>query len=496
MEERDVDRGRPAGRPPVMKDGMWPRLVLRLTLSRRLPPAVRHVLDTLEEHGHEAVLVGGSVRDLFLGQLPKDWDVATQATPTVVSGLFAQTRPTGIKHGTVTVVEDGLAVEVTTYRVETTYSDYRHPDEVRFTRRLVDDLARRDFTINAMALTRRGDLADPFAGRQDLEARLIRAVGDPAERFGEDPLRMMRAIRLAAQLGFALDRPTYEAIAPLAELITHVSAERIREEFSRALLSRWPSFALELLSSSGLLRWFLPELTEGVEVAQNEHHAYPVWEHALLAVEEIEPELPLRLAALFHDVGKPRTLTVSEGARHFFNHEAVGADLTAAALRRLRYDRDTIERATRLVAHHMALHYTSDMTDSAVRRVFRRIGLENVPDLLAVRRADRLGSGTKTGELSRGTQLLLSRWRRILAEEARFGLRDLAIDGHVVMTEAGIEPGPLVGQILRTLFDEVEADREKNNPEYLRARVRELAAEFDRGQPEEPDPAARNPETG
>jgi len=447
--------------------------------ERLVPAAVRRVLLQLARAGHQACLVGGCVRDLLLGRPPTDWDVATDARPEQVQALFPRTRPTGIAHGTVTVLAGRRPVEVTTFRTEGAYSDRRRPDWVDFTDRLDLDLARRDFTINALALDHRGRLHDPFGGAADLIAGVVRAVGDPAARFDEDALRMLRAVRFAAQLEFRIEPATLAAIRGHAALLDHVSAERIRDEFNKLLLAPRPVPALEILRETGLLERFLPELLEGVGVAQNVHHAFTVWEHNILACQHAEPVLTLRLAALLHDVEKPRCLTVdAQGNRHFYHHEVVGAQMADAILRRLRYDNATREKVVHLVRHHLALHHYPDMSDAAVRRLIRRIGLEHLDDLIALRIADRRASGTKRSDLSRGTRLLLRRIEQVLAEDAAFGLKDLKIDGHDVMRILEIPPGPLVGRVLNAVLERVLEDPALNEPEILADLVRELAREL------------------
>lgn len=458
----------------VREDGL-PGLDTR-RFKRLVPPGALEVMARLEAAGHQAYLVGGCVRDLVMDRRPHDWDVATDARPAQVRRLFPRVRPTGVRHGTVTVVTPTVDVEVTTFRVEGPYSDRRRPDHVTFVARIEDDLARRDFTINAMAADARGRLVDPFGGRRDLFLhRLVRAVGDPAARFSEDALRMLRAVRLAAELGLDVEQATYAAIAEHAHLLEHVSAERIRDEFSRILLARRPDVALERLRETGLLRVFLPELLEGVGFAQNIHHAHDVWTHLLLTTRHVPARLDLRLAALFHDIAKPRTASDQNGERHFFHHERVGAEIAASVLKRLRFDNRVTERVTHLVRHHMALHYQPGMTDAAVRRLIGRIGLEWLEDLLVLRRADRIASGKKRGPVSRGTRRLLEHIERVLQEDAAFSLKDLAIDGHDVMRIAGIGPGPEVGRILKACLEAVLEDPERNTPEALAALVQALA---------------------
>ncbi len=460
-----------------------PQVLCPDCLRRRVPAAVRRVLGTLEDAGWQAYLVGGCVRDLLRDVGPKDWDVATDARPEAVMALFPRVRPTGIAHGTVTVLTRGGPVEVTTFRVEEAYTDHRHPDAVRFVAEIEADLSRRDFTINAMALDSGGRLVDPFGGLEDLLIhRRVRAVGDPESRFREDALRLLRAVRFAAELDLEIDPQTLAAVGPNASLLTHVSAERVRDEFSRIVTSRAPGRALEVMRQTDLLAQFLPELLEGVGVEQNIHHRYDVWTHALLSVANTPPRLELRLAALLHDVAKPRCLVVENGERHFYHHEVVGAHLTRSVLRRLRYPTAVIDRVVHLVRRHMDLHHQRDMSDAAVRRLVRRIGLEHLDDLLVLRRADRIASGNKPGAVSRGTRRLLERIDRVLAEDAAFGLKDLAVDGHDVMRVAGIGPGPAVGRILNALLEAVLDDPGLNTRPALEDLVRQYARALERGE--------------
>lgn len=440
-----------------------------------MPAGVWQVLTALEAAGHLAVVVGGPVRDLLLGRSPPDWDVATSATPDRVAAVFPETRPTGIRHGTVTVLAHGLAVEVTTFRREGGYSDRRRPDWVAFTHDLRSDLGRRDFTVNAIAADRHGRLYDPFRGAWDLFLGRLRAVGDPGRRFAEDALRMLRAIRLSAQLQLRIDPATRAAIAAHAPSLSAVAAERIRDEFAKAVLSPWPAYALEMMRETGLLGVFAPELLEGVGVAQNEYHRYSVWEHALVALENTPPDLGLRLAALLHDIGKPRCLSTGpDGRRHFFDHERVGAEMAGALLRRLRFDHDLVARVTGLVRDHMALHHQPGMGDAAARRLLARLGAERVPDLIRLRIADRIASGTKGHAPGHGLEPLLEAFERVRREGLALKVSDLAIGGDEVMEVTGLSPGPAVGAILRRLLDEVLEDPHRNRPDYLRRRAREL----------------------
>ncbi|GAB6877662.1 CCA tRNA nucleotidyltransferase [Thermaerobacter litoralis] len=453
-------------------------LAIQRRFHRLVPAPVREVLGRLHEHGHGAFLVGGCVRDLLMGRPPKDWDVATSARPEEVRRIFPRTLPTGIEHGTVTVRLRGFSVEVTTFRQEAGYSDHRHPDRVEFTRDLRADLERRDLTINAMALDHTGRLHDPLGGLDDLEQGVVRAVGDPDERFREDALRLLRVVRFAARLGYRVEPRTEAALARCAPLIRHVSWERIREEMAGLLVSPRPAWGMELLRRSGLLDPIWPELLEGVGVAQNVHHAYTVWEHNLLACQYTPPVLRLRLAGLLHDVGKPRTVSVdAQGERHFYHHEVVGAQMAREMLRRLRFDNETVRHVAHLVRHHLALHHYPGMTDAAIRRLIQRIGFDYLEDLIILRVADRAASGTKRAPISRGAYRLLTRMEKILEQDAAFSLHDLAVDGHDVMAATGLEPGPAIGWILQQLLEDVLDEPGRNRRDWLLERAAELGAE-------------------
>ena len=438
---------------------------------------MRQVLLTLRAHRFEAFAVGGGVRDTLLGLRPVDWDVATSAEPRYVMSVFPRTLPIGLRHGTVRVIcPDGTEVDVTTYRREGPYSDGRRPDHVTFTGSLEDDLSRRDFTVNALALSLSGKVTDPYGGLCDLVRGVVRTVGPPEDRFSEDALRMMRAVRLAGQLGFSLDPATARAIRKDARLLGRVSVERIRDEFERCLVLPGPAAArtLEDLRSLGLLERFIPELLETVGFVQNEHHRYTVWEHTLLVVSGVPPVLHLRLAALLHDVGKPRTLSVKDGRRHFFGHEKVGAAMAGEILHRLRYGKALRDRVVHLVRHHMALRWQPGMKDAAVRRLINRVGPENIDDLVTLRRADRRATGTAGGRGDRETAALLVRVQRLVRSGGAFTVSDLAVDGADVMRVGGIGPGPKVGMVLRRLLEEVLEDPDLNERSRLEERIREI----------------------
>lgn len=443
-------------------------LWLRLTWPRPLPAPVRHVLHHLSTEVHpETYIVGGSVRDMLLGRPVHDWDIATAALPGRVQSAFPCTLDTGLAHGTVTVLSGGVPVEVTTFRREGPYLDGRRPSSVSFDATLTGDLARRDFTINALAL-RGGKLHDPFGGVADLARGLIRAVGDARARFAEDHLRVLRAYRIAAELGFDLDESTEAAVAGCAQSLGGVAPERVRAELDRILVSPNVGWALERMRRSGLVEVLLPELAAGSGFAQNEYHQHDVWVHSVLACAFIDPVLQLRLAGLLHDVGKPASLSVDDGGRrHFFGHERIGAGIAGEIMSRLRYDHETIRRVTHLIRSHMDLHELPDAAgDAAVRRVAARVGRDNIGDLLRLRRADRLAAG-KPGPVSAGTLRLLERLAGLEKAGEPLSLSDLKIDGHGVMTATGLAPGPEVGRVLESLLDVVLERPELNEASEL-----------------------------
>lgn len=443
----------------------------QMTLSRRLhrslPRAVPPILRSMGEAGYSAVLVGGCVRDLLLGRKPKDWDMAAGAPPEALQALFPDGRVMGAVRGTQTLllVRNHEPYEVTPFRGPT----------------LEADLARRDFTVNAMALELDGTLHDPQGGRRDLALGVIRACGDPAERLAEDPVRMLRAVRLAAQFGFSLDPALTDAIARLAPRLAAVAPERIGMEFGRLVVTERPAWGLERLRELGLLAVFAPELLEGVGMEQNQYHRFTVWEHILMTLALIPPDLHLRLAALLHDVAKPRCLWVDEvGNRHFYRHEIVGAEMADALLERLRMDGDTRKRVVHLVRCHMDLFADTGITDAAIRRMIRRIGREQMPDLLELRRADRLASGTREGDLSPETIALLEQVERVLKTDSALKVTDLAVGGADVVAAFGKPPGPYVGEVLQQLLEEVTQEPALNDHLTLLARLAELAGREDR----------------
>lgn len=440
----------------------WGRLVLPRRLRAQLPPQVAQVLQTLADAQHEAYLVGGCVRDLLLGRTPHDWDVATSAAPERVAALFASVVQTGVAHGTVIVIVGGTPVEVTQYRAGDT---------------LAADLAHRDLTVNAMALSLAGQLIDPLGGWSDLRRGVARAPGRAVDRLAEDPLRALRAIRVAAGLNLELDPQLAAALPEVAPRLGRVAPERLGQEFTRLLTTDRPGWALEEARKAGLLAAIAPELLEGVGLEQNEYHAYTVWEHIVLACQLTPPDPVLRWAGLLHDIGKPRCLSTGpDGRRHFYRHELVGADMADDLLTRWRLPGDVRRRVVHLVRYHMDLHLDMAMSDSAIRRMIRRIGRENIPDLLEVRRADRLASGTRTGDLGEDTLFLLAQIKRILQEDAAWSVRDLAISGRDVMAELHLPPGPAVGRVLEAALEWAVEEPARNRREALLAWLQQEGA--------------------
>ena len=440
----------------------------------QVPADVERVVARLVASGHEAYVVGGSVRDALRGVDPHDWDIGTNATPEAIQKVFRQSLYVN-RFGTVVVRQGDHEIEVTTYRVEADYADHRHPTSVAFTDSLHEDLSRRDFTMNAMAWRppaggKAGQLVDPFGGRRDLDARIVRAVGEPRERFKEDALRMLRAVRFATLLGFTIDPSTADAIRESAPLAKTLSGERIQQEMVKILSASKPSVAFRMLSDLGLLAVFFPELEIAKTIPQDKAVAQDVFEHSIVTADATpRDDLVLRLAGLLHDIGKPETF--ADG--HFHQHEFVGEAKARDILRRWRFDKETITQVTHLIRNHM-FWYQTDWTGSAVRRFVRKVGLENIPALFALRKADNIGSGARSPRM----YALESLWERVQEEiraASAFSLKDLAIDGNDVMKELGIPPSPRVGQILNELFERVTDDPSLNTREHLLKLAREIA---------------------
>jgi putative nucleotidyltransferase with HDIG domain len=433
-------------------------------VAAAVPGSVLALIGTLREGGHAAYVVGGSVRDVLIGRPAADWDLATDATPERILALVPDAVYEN-RFGTVGVRRHDGVHEVTTFRRDHEYADFRRPHRVEFTTDLIEDLGRRDFTVNAMAWGAPADparplgLVDPEAGLADLRARRLRAVGDPIARFEEDALRMVRAVRLATTLELEIEPATLAAIGARADLARHLSGERVAIELEKLLAVERPSRGLRLLEATGLLRAILPELAEQPGVPQNKVPGEDLWDHTLRTVDAASMDRPVvRLAALLHDIGKPATL--ADG--HFHGHEAVGAQQAEALLRRLHVPRATIERVVHLVRHHM-FGFDPDLSDAAVRRLIRKIGRDALDELLALRAADDVGSGLDPVAAARGLAELRRRIDEQLAAEVALDRSDLAVDGRDLMAELGLEPGPALGRILDELLERVVADPALND---------------------------------
>jgi len=484
-------------------------------LISKIPKDVLHVTETLEKADFEAYLVGGCVRDLIMGKDPKDWDVATNAKPEQIIGLFEktiyentfgtvgvvvsrETRMDNVSHVTDPTLEaisyklEPVIVEVTPYRIETKYSDFRHPDEVKFSDKLEDDLKRRDFTVNAMALRissaeggsasgGKGHLVDLFKGLKDIKDKTLRAVGNPDDRFTEDALRMLRAVRFACQFNFSVSYETTESILKNSELIKKISGERIRDEFVKIIMSENSANGIVMLQKFKMLSNIIPELEEGIGCEQSGEHIYDVWNHLLHALTHATNKnwsLEIRLAALFHDIGKPRSRrstptqpppTVGGGARRgykkytFYGHEVIGARMAKKIMERLKFSRKEIELTEKLIRNHMFFSDTELITLSAVRRIIVKVGKENIWSLMDVRECDRVGMKKKEAPYR------LRKYFAMIEEALRdaISVGQLKIDGGFMIKELGITPGPRMGWILHALLEEVLDAPEKNTVEHL-----------------------------
>ncbi len=459
-----------------------------------IPQEVKKIAQQLSKAGFEAFLVGGCVRDILLNRQPKDWDLTTNATPKEIQKIFPESvyennfGTVGVKTGS---EDPALAiVEITTYRLEGSYTDKRHPDVVKFAKTVEDDLSRRDFTVNALALSVAkgvaGSIIDPFGGQDDLKMKIIRAVGDPVKRFQEDALRLMRAVRFSAQLGFTIEKKTWEALKQEHGLIEFIAKERIRDEFTKVLMTDNAPDGVRMLQECGLLRIIIPELEEGVGMEQNLHHIYTVFEHNVRSLEyAVKNHFPLelRIAALFHDVGKSRTRVwkndlrggkIHKGKRGdwtFYQHQHAGEKMTLEIMDRLHFPKEMTERVALLVREHMFVYDPEIVTLKGVRRLVARVGVENMDPLMKLREADRIGSGVAKAQPYR------LRYLQAMVEKVKqdpIGPKMLKVNGGNIMKELKIEPGPKVGAILAVLLEEVLDDPKRNTKEYLVARMQEL----------------------
>jgi poly(A) polymerase/tRNA nucleotidyltransferase (CCA-adding enzyme) len=448
-----------------------------------IPKEVLEAVEKLKENGFEAYIVGGCVRDFLRGVEPEDWDVTTNAKPEEIMKIFPKSFYEN-RFLTVTVLTGSQnaklkEIEITTFRKEAKYTDKRHPDFVGFAKTLEEDLARRDFTINAMALKIENgklQIVDLFNGKEDLKNKIIRAVGDPRERFSEDALRMMRAVRFSVTLGegWKIEEKTKEAIKENAFWISAISKERIRDEFLKIIMSERAAEGIERMRQLGLLKYIIPELEEGYKVTQNKHHIYDCYEHYLRSLDFAAKKgfnMYVRLAALLHDIGKPRTKKGEGPDATFYGHEIVGAKMTAQILNRLRFPKKDIEKIVKLVRYHLFYYNPGEVGEGSVRRLLRKVGKENIEELIQVRMADRIGSGVPKAEPYK-----LRHLRYMIEKVSRdpISVKMLKVDGNDVMEILKIKPGPKVGQILHILLEEVIEDPKKNEENFLKEEIKKL----------------------
>jgi len=453
-----------------------------------IPKEVKSIISKLQkalgrsptgEAGFEAYIVGGCVRDFLLGLEPKDWDVTTNAKPEEIQKVFPDsfyennfltvTARTGIKKA-------GLEeIEITTYRLEAKYSDKRHPDEVKYAKKLEDDLSRRDFTVNAMAMDEDKKVIDLFEGQKDLKSKIIRTVGNAEERFNEDALRMLRAVRFATTLDFKIEEKTKEAIKKNSIWLEAISGERIRDEFVKIIMSDNAADGVELLRELGLLKYIIPELLENYGVAQNKHHIYDSYQHLIKSLEYAAKKkfnIYVRLASLLHDVAKSRVKAGKEDESTFYNHEILGARMTFQILNRLKFSGKEIEKITKLVRYHMFYYNVDEVKEASVRRLIKNVGPENMDELLQVRLADRIGSGVPKAEPYK-----LRHFKYLVDKVSKdpISVKMLKINGNDLIQTLNIKPGPKIGQILDALLGVVLDDPKKNNKKYLETEAEKFA---------------------
>lgn len=446
-----------------------------------IPKEIKLILENLQKKGFEAYLVGGCVRDLLRVQEPLDWDVTTNATPEEIEKIFPKTFRDN-KFGTVVIScksqkPNLKEIEITPYRIESKYSDKRHPDEIKWAKTLEEDLKRRDFTVNALAMNLKSEIIDLFNGQKDLKDEIIRAVGKPEERFDEDALRLMRAVRLAIVLGrdWQVEPETLRAIEKNSHLLEMISKERVRDELIKIIMSERGAHGIELLRQLGLLKHIIPELEEGYGVAQNKHHIYEIYEHALRSLEfacKKNFNKYVRLAALLHDIGKPRTKRGQGLDATFYNHEVVGAKIAYQILNRLKFSKKDIEKIVRLVRYHLFYYNVDEVGESSVRRLVRQAGPENMEELLQVRMADRIGSGVPKAEPYK-----LRHLKYVIEKVSQdpISAAMLKINGQDVMKILKIQSGPKVGQVLDILLGYVLNDPKKNKKDFLKKEIEKLA---------------------
>jgi len=448
-----------------------------------IPQEVKFIITQLKKNSFESYIVGGCVRDLLRGVDPEDWDIATNAKPEEIGKVFLKSYSEN-KFGTVTVLTESdnpklKEVEITSYRIDEKYSDKRHPDKIKWARTIEEDLARRDFTINAIAFDGEKNIIDPFLGQKDLKAKIIRAVGNPEDRFSEDALRMMRAVRFATALDFKIEEKTKSAIKRNAVWLRAISKERIRDELLKIIMAEKAADGIELLRNLNLLKYIIPELEEGYKISQNKHHIYDCYEHSLLSFKYAAQKgfnKYVRIASLFHDVAKPRVKNGEGLGATFYGHEILGARMTIQILNRLKFPKKEIEKIAKLVRYHLFYYNVGEVSESSVRRLVRQVGTENMDELLQVRMADRIGSGVPKAEPYKLRHL------KYLIEKVSqdpISVKMLKVSGNDIMKILKISPGPKIGQILDILLGYVLEDPKKNKKEFLEKETLELGKPTD-----------------
>lgn len=441
-------------------------------LAFEIPSAVQIILYTLNQAGYEAYIVGGCVRDAIMGRKPNDWDVTTSATPNIVKSIFPKTYDTGLKHGTVTVRINNESYEITTYRTEGEYKDYRRPSSVEFVDDITIDLSRRDFTINSIAYHPKEGFVDPYLGIEDINQGLIRAVGKAEERFTEDALRILRGIRFSAQLGFIIEDETLEGMLKCAHLLEHISQERIRDELMKILISKKPEKLLDMYNWD-LLQYMLPELILCFYTPQNHpHHSYNVGIHTIKSIQAVPQDSVLRLTMLLHDIGKPATHTRDEkGIDHFYGHVPVSVEISKQILKRLRFDNDTIKQVTTLVKYH-DFHIQAKVTENSIKEVLCEIGEDLFEKLLIIQEADaRAQNPKKLQEKLKALKKRRAIYKDIVAKGDCYSMKDLAINGKDIVA-LGIKPGKEIGELLDIALQYVIKHPDRNNKEHLLQRIK------------------------
>jgi poly(A) polymerase/tRNA nucleotidyltransferase (CCA-adding enzyme) len=450
-----------------------------------IPEEVKFIIEKLKENDFKAYIVGGCVRDLLRGVEPEDWDVATDAKPEEIGKIFLRSFSNN-NFGTVTVLTGSenqrlKEIEITPFRIDEKYTDKRHPDKIRWAKNIEEDLARRDFTVNAIAIKQETrdrkqeiKIIDPYEGRKDLEDKIIRAVGRAKDRFNEDALRMMRAVRFAATLGFKIEAKTEKAIKTNSPWLQMISKERIRDEFLKIIMSERADEGVELLRKLSLLKYIIPELEEGFGVSQNKHHIYECYQHSILSLKYAAKKSfnkYVRLTSLFHDIAKPRVKEGRGQEATFYNHEIVGAKMTIQILSRLKFPKKDIEKITKLVRYHLFYYNVDEVSEASVRRLVRKVGPESMEELLQVRMADRIGSGVPKAEpyKLRHLKYIIDR-----VSQDPISVKMIKVNGEDIMKILKIKPGPKVGQVLDILLNYVLEKPNKNEKEFLEKEIKKL----------------------